>query len=327
MATIREIALYAFLILFGWLSYLVLEPFLEYIILALLFAFLFHPIYRLLDKLLWSWLAASIVLIIVLLCIVIPSVYLAGTLIQQTTSAYQAVQASGISIFDESSIADTILHWTGLDVHEQVVELFGQGREAIKAAIPGIIASTGAFFLGLFLFFFVLYFALQDGPAWFRSAFNAFPFKDKHKEEIAEKLRRQANALLYGQILTSVLVGTIVGYLFWLFSVPNYIFWAFVATILGIIPVMGAFLVYIPGGIYLMWEGLWFNGIMVVVLSTVLHLVIDNILRPKLVSQASEIHPAIVILGALGGIAMMGMVGFLVGPLILSFFVTMLEID
>lgn len=323
----KDVALYVLLVLFGWLSYLILKPFLGYIVFALLFAFLFYPVYDVLNKGLWSWLSASIVLVIVLLCIIIPSVYLAGTLVQQTTAAYQTVQASGISIFDETSVAEGIKSWTGIDLHDQVIEIFKRSREMLKQAIPGIITSTGSFLMGLFLFFFVLYFALVDGSVWFEYTMKALPIKNQNKASVADKLKKQTKALLYGQILTSVIIGAFIGYLFWLFSVPNAVFWGFVAIILGIIPAVGAFLVYIPAGVFLIWQGMWFNGIALMILSMAFHFIVDNILRPKILSQASEIHPVIVILGALGGIALTGVVGFFVGPLILSFFVTLLDIE
>ncbi len=327
MATYREIAFFALLALFGYLSYLVLSPFLGAVVLALLFAFLFHPIYRGLRTFLWDSLAAFVVLVIVLLCIVIPSVYLAGTLISEASGAYQAAQASGISVFDETSVADMLQHWVGIDAHDQLVEILSQGKSAIKAAIPGLVTRTGGFLLSLFIFFFVLYFALRDGASWFAHGIDALPLETRHREPVGELLRRQAKALLYGQILTSVLVGALIGGFFALFRIPNPVFWGFLMAILGILPMVGAFVVYVPASVYLVWQGQWVPGIVLFAASTAVHFFIDNILRPKLVSQAAEIHPAIVMLGALGGIALMGMVGFLVGPLILSFLVTILSLE
>ena len=84
-------------------------------------------------------------------------------------------------------------------------------------------------------------------------------------------------------------------------------------------------MIYVPAGIWLGFTTGWLPALTMVGLISVVQFLIDNILRPKLVSTASEIHPALVILGALGGIVLMGLVGFLVGPLILSFFFTLLN--
>lgn len=324
MASIHDVALYGLLLIFAWLSYVVLEPFIQYVILAFLTAFLFHPWYKKLDKKMWSGVAATIMLLIVMLILIIPSVYLAGTVIAQATDTYQDLQQSGMLI-DESSLSNLIQQWTGYDLQDEIVTLFGQGRQAIKNAIPQIITSTGAFLLGLFIFFFVLYYAFREGPGWYKSAMEALPFKKKRREEVSEKIYRQSKALLYGQILTSIVIGLIVGVFLWIFGVPNAVFWGFVAIILGVIPVLGAPFVYVPAAAYLAWQGYWIKAIAMLLIITTIHLVIDNIVRPKLISKASPIHPTIVILGAIGGIAMMGIVGFLVGPLILSFFITLLE--
>jgi len=325
MASTREIVLYVLVILLGWLSFLVVKPFLSFVILGFLFAFLFFPVYNILKKMLWDGLAAMIVVVIVLLCIILPSVYLAGAVISEATTAYQAVEASGVSIFDDTSLASGIERWTGLAIGDQLLGLFAQMRVVLREAVPSIITSTGVFLIGIFILFFVLYFALREGAGWFEQACSWLPVTKKKREHTMSLLRRQAKALLYGQILTSILVGILVGFFLWYFSVPNPVFWAFVTIIIGIIPVVGAFLVYIPAGIYLIFQGAWIQGIALMVLSTGAHLFIDNILRPKMVSKASEIHPSLVILGALGGIALMGIVGFLVGPLIISFFFVLMN--
>lgn len=320
-------SLFALIILFAYLTYLIVTPFIGYIILGLLFAFVFYPLYDVLDRFLWSGLAAGIVMIGVLLLIIIPSIYLGASLVLQATGAYQAVQEQGISIFDESSIADYLQERYGIDVHDELVDLFRDGRETIKDALPAIITSTGAFLLGLFLMFFVMYYALKDGAGWWRRATDAIPIRGSHRESLREKLKVETRALVYGQLATTILVGVIGGIAFWYAGIPNAIFWGFLMVIMGLVPVLGAPVVYVPAGIWLIAQGNWIAGTVVLVVVTAAHLFIDNILKPKMVSARSEIHPATVLIGAIGGIYLMGFVGFLIGPLILSIFFTLLGFD
>ncbi|MDD9952942.1 MAG: AI-2E family transporter [Candidatus Woesearchaeota archaeon] len=321
------VALYAFMLLFGYLSYLVLQPFLTYVILALLFAVLFHPIYHILQPRMPKRIATLVVLLIVLLCIVLPSAYFGATLFVELSGAYQATRDAGISVFDQTSIANWIAQTFGVDVRSELQEIITQGAAVVTNALPGIITGTGAVLLGMFIMFLILYYALQDGPVWLQRGISLLPLKKNHRKQLFEKVKKETRALLYGQIVTSIFIGVLNGLVLWAAGIPNAVFWAFLMIIIGIIPVVGAFLVYIPAGIYLLVQQHWIPGIGVLVLCTAIHLFIDYIVRPKMISDAAQIHPIFVILGALGGIALMGVVGFLIGPLVLSFFITLLSFD
>ena len=159
------VTLYALLIGFGVLSYVLLAPFFGYLVMGLLFAFMFHPLYRLIEKAFLPGAAAGIVILTTLILIILPSVWFGAQLVGQATSAYRAVQERGIDIADESSI---VAYFDGLvpavDLTTTLTDLLRQGREAIKDAIPGLITGAGAFVLGLFLLFLVMYYALKEGP-------------------------------------------------------------------------------------------------------------------------------------------------------------------
>lgn len=321
------VAFYGLIVLFGYIGYLVLAPFLSYLIMGLLFAFIFYPIYKGLSKFLWDGLSAGIVIILTLMVIVIPGIYLGGTIISQATSAYQVVQTQGLSAFDESSVSEYVYSWIRIDVEDQVVDLFKQARQGIKNAVPRILTSTGTFLIGLFILFFVMYYALKDGVRWYNSTINILPLEQPDREKLSERLVVGTRALLYGHIATSLLIGIAIGLVFFFAGISNAIFWGFVMVILGLIPFLGAPIVYLPAAIIKMWQGEWIAGIIVLVISAALHLYVDNILRPQIVSSRSSIHPVVVIVGVIGGIVAMGVVGFLVGPLVLSILVTLLSFD
>ena len=322
------VTLYALLIGFGVLSYVLLAPFFGYLVMGLLFAFMFHPLYRLIEKAFLPGAAAGIVILTTLILIILPSVWFGAQLVGQATSAYRAVQERGIDIADESSI---VAYFDGLvpavDLTTTLTDLLRQGREAIKDAIPGLITGAGAFILGLFLLFLVMYYALKDGASWADRVLRALPLRQAHRDRLRQQIALETKALLYGQLMTVILVGVIGGLAFWLAEIPNAVFWTFVMVVLGLIPILGAPLVYIPGGVWLLMHGRWVAGAAVLGACIGGQAIVENVLRPKMVAKAAQTHPVTVILGAIGGIALLGFVGFVLGPLILSMFFTLLSVD
>lgn len=322
------IALYILLIGFGFLSYLLLAPFFGYLVMGLLFAFLLRPLYRTLERAFLPGAAAGIIILLVLVLIIIPSIWFGAQLVGQATNAYRAVQERGIDVADESSVIAYLNSLVPtIDLTATLTDVLRQGRETIKASIPGLITGAGIFLLGLFLMFLVMYYALKDGDGWMDQCLRALPLRAAHRARLREQIALETRALLYGQIVTVILVGLVTGIAFWLAAIPNAVFWAFVAVVVGLIPILGAPVVYVPGGLWLLAQGRWLAGVIVIGACVGGQVLIEQVLRPKMVASAAKTHPVTVILGAIGGIILFGFVGFVLGPLILSIFFTLLSVD
>lgn len=320
----KNVLLLAMLILFGYWSFLLLRPFIGFLLLGVILAFLFYPLYRKFSKDFGDTGAAVLSVIIVVLLIIIPSFWLAANLVGQANNAYQMVVDRGMSA---SSIFGTLQDWTSFDITPYLEDAVQTGKDAVTAAIPGLISSTSNFIIGILLFFFVFYYSLKDGREWYLHASNALPIKRSYKRRLQSDLESMTRSLFYGQILTAALIGVGCGIIFFAFGVPNAVFWGFVMMVLAFLPLLGAPIVYAPAGIILMLQDKWVQGIGIIIMCTLIIFLIEYIIRPKFVSKTSQLHPLIVIIGALGGIYILGFVGFLVGPLILGIFVTLLGFD
>lgn len=324
---IQLVALYALLVAFGVLSYMLLAPFFGYLVMGLLFAFLFRPMYKVLEKAFLPGFAAAIVILTILVAIILPSIWFSVQLVGQATNAYRTVQDLGIDVADESSVVAYLNSLVAVDIQVQLKAIFQAGRETINESIPGLLTGAGMFILGLFLMFLVMYYALKDGEAWMDTVLRALPLRQAHRNKLGEQIALETRALMYGQLVTVILVGMLGGIAFFVAGIPNAVFWAFVMVVLGLIPVLGAPVVYVPGGLWLLSQGRWLAGSIVIGACFGGQALIENVLRPKMVSSAAQVHPVTVILGAIGGIAVFGFVGFVLGPLILSIFFTLLSVD
>jgi predicted PurR-regulated permease PerM len=115
-----------------------------------------------------------------------------------------------------------------------------------------------------------------------------------------------------------------------MFGIPTPLLWAVVTVFAALIPFIGAASVWLPAGLYLVFTGSqtsgWWLGIGMLIYGAVVVSMIDNLIRPYLVSDAAKVHPAIVIVGAFGGALSIGFLGIFLGPLCLVLFVTFVEL-
>jgi predicted PurR-regulated permease PerM len=272
-------------------------------------------------------------MVLVFVVVVVPSLWLTSSLIAQTTNTIEAVRASGFSInnLEVRDLIGSASTWIGLDpamkISDAFAEVFSDFKRALTSALPDILSVAGDVLLGLVLVCFVLYYGLKEGDKWVLEVMNAVPIKRVYKAKLRREVEQATRALFFGQVLTAILIGLLCGGLFALFKISNPVFWGFIMMVLSFLPVVGAPMVYVPAGIIMMFNGHWVMGISIIVLCSLVVFIVDNIARPKFVSNSARIHPLTVIIGALGGIAFMGFVGFVVGPLILNIFMTMVTFD
>jgi predicted PurR-regulated permease PerM len=312
------------LLLFAILCYVLLKPFLTYLLLGIILAFLTYPAYAWLAKRMRPAYAAGISTLVSVLLVIIPLTWLTRELLIQASDAYRLASEHGVT---GSVVFDTLQSLTTFDVTASYNTALAAGQETIAKAIPTLITSTGNIVVGMILFFFVYYYALIEGKAWFAGASNALPFNKAVKHRLQSEIAAMTKGLFYGQVLTAVLIGIGCGLVFLLLGVDNAVLWGFLMMLLAFLPLLGAPFVYIPAGILVGLGGSWGLGILLIVLCTCIVVFVEYIVRPKFVSSTSAMHPLTVIIGALGGIYLLGFIGFLAGPLVIGIFLSLLRLE
>jgi predicted PurR-regulated permease PerM len=131
--------------------------------------------------------------------------------------------------------------------------------------------------------------------------------------------------VLYGQVLTAVVQGSVATLGFIIFGLSNWAFWGAVTIVMAFLPVIGTPIIWVPAAVGMILDGNYGAGIGLLVYGIVVIINIDNLVRPKLVSDRSKVHPVLVIIGVLGGLKMVGFSGMLVGPLILALLVALVK--
>ena len=216
---------------------------------------------------------------------------------------------------------------TGEDVriHEIVTVALGKIQNSIAETVPNYISKIPEIGLNFFIIFFVMFYLFIDGARIADYIASFFPTRLDHSVFILQNIKKSTKAVLVGQLLTAIIQGLVGGIGLWIFGIPNFIFWTFIMIILSIIPLVGPAFIWLPAVFFLFLNGHSSAAIGLLVYGLLIVSTIDNFVRPKLISAGTNVHPIAVLLGVLGGISVFGLVGFLIGPVILSLFVILLE--
>ena len=182
---------------------------------------------------------------------------------------------------------------------------------------------TFVFMLHLLLMLYVLFYALRDGPQMLKTLSDALPLGRAREGALFNKVGSIIRAIMKGTILIAILQGLIGGVLFWLAGIPAPAVWGTLMTVLAILPMVGPGVVWFPAGILLVVAGSVWQGVVVLVGGALAVGLVDNMLRPVLVGRDIKIPNVIIFLSGIGGLAMFGVTGFIIGPVIAGICLTL----
>jgi predicted PurR-regulated permease PerM len=190
-----------------------------------------------------------------------------------------------------------------------------------------------AILINVLIMFFATFYLLIDGPLLAQRFKRLLPVAKKHQDHITAKLGEVTYALVYGSLVIAVLQGVLGGLAFWAVGVHSPIIWGCVMAVFALIPFLGTGIIWGPAAIYMVLAGasqgdsiLLYKGIGLFLFGLLFISTIDNILKPRIIGNRTGIHPVLVLVGVLGGLAAFGIVGFVIGPLIIAVFKSVISI-
>ncbi len=310
------------------LTIAILYPFLTVIILSAAFAVILTPIYKWLKKKLKgiSWLASLLTIIIFLVCLLVPLFLVGKEVLNQTQTVYYSIVANGG--------ADKLIHSLDSSINKLLPEgFYFDTNSKITNFIVSLSGNFASFFASTFnsiamllIMVFALFYMLKDGANWKKGLISILPLSDENANKIFSNLSDSINRVLKGSFIIAIAQGVLAWIGFTIFGVPNAAIWAVVAGIASFIPTFGTSIVSIPAMIYLFVSGMQFQALGLLLWSMLLIGTIDNILSPYIISKNTEIPSLFILFAILGGISLMGPVGILIGPLILSLLYSLVSI-
>jgi predicted PurR-regulated permease PerM len=179
---------------------------------------------------------------------------------------------------------------------------------------------------GVFITFFIMFYFFMDGEGLVRKLKYLSPLRNEYNNMIAERFALISRATVKGTVLIGLAQGSIGSLVLMIAGLNTWLLWGFVMVVLSIIPMVGAWLVLMPIAIFELLQGKIWQGLLILITCTVVVSNVDNLLRPRLVGRDAKLHDLMIFFSTLGGIALFGVMGFIVGPVIAALFVTILDI-
>ena len=174
--------------------------------------------------------------------------------------------------------------------------------------------------------YFIIYFMFAELREFEAGLLRYAPFSQQHALKFATALRNATYSNVLGQGIISVVQGVLLANGFLIAGIPDAVFWGIVATFISFLPVVGAPTLSIPAGIYLMLLGRTWSGIGMMAYGLLFIGNLDHVLRLVINKRIANTHPIISIVGVFIGIPLFGILGLVFGPVLLSYFILMVEI-
>ena len=320
----------------GW----ILLPFYEAILWGFIIALLFTPLYRWLLPRLKSRrnAAALLTLLTVLVVVVLPLALIAATLAREAALLYQRVQAGELSptlylhgVFDAlPAWALWLLERFGLadfDVlQRRLSTALMQGSQFMATQVLSVGQNTFNFAVSAGITLYLAFFLIRDGDAVGRSVLQAIPLAPAHKRELLDKFTTVIRATVKGNLLVAAVQGALGGVAFWFLGVSGALLWAVLMAFLSLLPAVGAGLVWVPVAGYFFVTGALWQGVALTAWGVLVIGLVDNLLRPMLVGKDTRMPDYVVLITTVGGMAVLGINGFVVGPTIAAMFMAVWQL-
>jgi predicted PurR-regulated permease PerM len=170
----------------------------------------------------------------------------------------------------------------------------------------------------LLITLFVLFFMLRDRQQAMHSLRNLLPLSDQEADTLLHRVDDTIRATVFGTVVVAIVQGTLGGLMFWFLGLPGALLWGVVMALLALVPVLGAFVVWIPAAVFLAVEGSWGKALLLTGWGTIVVGMIDNLLYPLLVGNKLRLHTVPVFFAIVGGLALFGASGVILGPVLLA---------
>jgi predicted PurR-regulated permease PerM len=312
----------------------ILWPFFGAILWGVLLSVIFTPVYQALLARMPRWhnVASSATVLLIAILVVVPLTIIAGALVQEASSLVNRLQSGELDVQRlllalrsslPESVKNLLTHIETASItslREWLSTALMQAGQYIASHVVSVGQVTVTFLINVFVMMYLLFYLLRDGGTLLAYVQRAIPLPPEQQHVLLSTFTATIRGTLKGVILVAVVQGVLVGLIFSVLGLATPALWGAVMAALSVLPPFGSAVVWAPAGIYLLLTGSVLKGFVLLFLSTLVVGTCDNILRPILVGKDVKMPNYIVLFSSLGGIAIFGINGFVVGPLMAALF-------
>jgi predicted PurR-regulated permease PerM len=321
---ISHLLYYAAVLLVGYLSFLIVSPFLVPLGWAAVLAVCVYPLYVQLTARLGRSGAAVLTTVLVLLLIVVPVWLIVAALVREGGQAVPALQSALAG--KPPDWLTKAWGWLQTHIPELAPNNLMESLSAASQQIVGALASTSGAVLGgvalvlvqLIITLFTLFFFLRDAPAILRHVRAVLPFGEAQRDRVLKEVGDLIFASVIAGLAVASIQGTLGGIAFWLIGIRAPVVWGTIMAFFALIPVLGAWVIWLPVALWLLATGDVTKGLVLIGIGAGIVGTVDNILRPILLSGRSSMNGLVTFIALLGGAAAFGFIGLIFGPVVVA---------
>ncbi len=313
-----------------YLCYRLAAPFFPALAWALALAILFAPVQRWLEaKIKYPSLATSISVLLVAVIVVLPATFIADRLISEAASGAETIAALVDSgKWRRNLDAYPLLASAGQWIERQfdLQDMVSTVTSRLTSTAASLARESVLQLIGIVLTFYMLFYFLRDRGPILRALRSFSPLSFRDMSRLYADVGDTVHATIYGTLTVAVVQGTLGGLMFWWLGLPVPLLWGIVMGLLAVVPVLGAFIVWIPAAIFLLLDGSGGKALMLALWGSIVVGGIDNLLYPMLVGSRLKMHTVIAFVSIVGGLLLFGSSGLILGPLIFAITRLLLEV-
>lgn len=278
--------------------------------------------------------AALLSLLVILTMVIFPLTLIAASLVEQATAIYVRVSAGQVDFAGYfQQIINALPNWAiSLLERFELANLaalqakVAEGAAQISQATAHYALNFGRntldFVVSTAIMLYLLFFLLRDGRILAARIQRAVPLSVDYKGRLFQNFTTVIRATVKGNVLVAMAQGALGGFIFWALDVSGALLWGTVMAFLSLLPAVGAALVWAPVAIYFLATGDIWQGVVLAAFGVLVIGLVDNILRPILVGKDTKLPDYVILLSTLGGMALFGLNGFVIGPVIAALFIS-----
>ena len=321
---------------FGW----ILWPFFGAVFWGVVMAILFSPLYRwcLARLKMRRTPAALLTMTVILVIVILPMTLITASLAREAAAMYQRIQSGELNFATYFAQVTAVLpEWltslldrAGLgnlaELQEKLTESLRQISQFVATQALAIGQNTLDLVVGFFVMLYLMFFLLRDGAGLSRRVRDAVPLNDAHKRELTAKFATVVRATVKGNVVVAVAQGALGGIAFAVLGIHAALLWAVLMAFLSLLPAVGAGLIWVPVAIYFLVTGAIWKGLALIAYGVLVIGLVDNVLRPVLVGKDTKMPDYVVLISTLGGMALFGLNGFVIGPVVAAMFMAVWDL-
>lgn len=327
---VEYIYFFVILVASGYLVWRLMSPVISALALAAIVVTICYPMY---ERILKSvpknntTLAAFISLAVVIVVVVIPITILSSFILKEALSIYTIFSENDqVSIIEPIERLEGVIQTVIPTFSVDMVSVVQQSAQFFVNHFLSIFAGTASTIFLFFIALIAMYYFFKDGKYFTKYLIALSPLEDTHDTFILGRLAQAVRSVALGTVFVALIQGVLTAIGLTFFGFDRAILWGCVAALGALVPGIGTAIVFIPAVIYLVVTGSQVSAVLVALWGMLAVGFIDNLIGPYLMSRGNNMHPLVILLSVLGGITLFGPIGFILGPVIMSLFLVLLEL-